>query len=501
MPDPPGSKKRGADQDRDDADPSVPTKKPRKAKAYVPVYRSGAHALVLALASLDENAPLGLTKTDLIALAQPHCDSSFSVPSEPGKFYTAWNSMKTLVQKELVYERGRPLKRYALTDEGWDVARRVQRVAADRRDENLSAAPIPAGTLGSNSRTDSVSQVALSLDDKEEPLQDDGTIFADVVSNGVAVSGNDSFPCFTPIQLAPGTFTVHMVLDTREVRAKTDRDYLQEELAKKGVKPITRALGLGDVLWVAKIHDSDLLARHGAEGDEVVLDWVLERKRLDDLIGSIKDGRFHEQKFRLRRCGVKNVVYLVEEISMDPTYFQKYEEAVQSAIAATQVVNGFFIKRTQKMDDSIRYLAQMTLLLKKQYEGKTLQVVPTRVITAGNYLALLTHLREQNPSQNHYISYPAFASLASKSETMTLRDVYLKMLMCTRGVTGDKAMEIQKQWKTPYDLIKAYERCGPAEIGDRRRKEMLSSQLHSVVPRQKITRALSQKVSEIWGDS
>ncbi|KAL2270164.1 hypothetical protein VTJ83DRAFT_2348 [Remersonia thermophila] len=50
----------------------------------------------------------------------PHCDASFTALSDPTKSYVAWNSMKTLFMKELVYERGRPLKRYALTDEGWE---------------------------------------------------------------------------------------------------------------------------------------------------------------------------------------------------------------------------------------------------------------------------------------------------------------------------------------------------------------------------------------------
>ena len=35
--------------------------------------------------------------------------------------------MKTLVQKDLVYEHGRPLRKYALTEEGWEVTKRIQK--------------------------------------------------------------------------------------------------------------------------------------------------------------------------------------------------------------------------------------------------------------------------------------------------------------------------------------------------------------------------------------
>ncbi|KAI0817955.1 hypothetical protein GGR55DRAFT_685417 [Xylaria sp. FL0064] len=477
-----------------------PAKKPRKQKPYVPTLRSGAYALILGLITIGEDAPVGMTKAQLIEAAQPHCDASFTAPSDPTRFYTAWNSMKTLLEKDLVYERGRPLRRYALTDEGWEVARRIQQtavmtpaeLAAQQRRELQpecvpgNPPPIPVGRAPS-----------VEVAEIEQPPQ---SAYADVVANGDSSPDSVEFPSFRPIRLAPGTFTVHLVLDVREVRAKTDRDYIQEELTKKGVKPIMRSLELGDALWVAKCQDPNFLSRTGSEGDEVVLDWIVERKRLDDLIGSIRDGRFHEQKFRLKRSGVKNVVYIVEEMSMDAMAFQKYEESVQSAIASTQVVNGYFLKKTQKMDDTIRYLTRMTMLLKKQYEGKSLLVIPTEVLTARNYLPLLEHLREKEPTVGHYVSYPAFASMASKSDVITLRDVYLKMLMCTKQVTGEKALEIQKRWKTPYEFVKAYERCGPGEEGKRKKQDLIFAHLGNLYGRKKVARALSHKIAEIWSD-
>ena len=177
-----------------------------------------------------------------------------------------------------------------------------------------------------------------------------------------------SFPAFQPIRLQPGSFTVKLVLDNREMRAKNDRDYIQDELIKKGIKPIVRPLEIGDFLWVAKCDDPALLARHDEEGDEVMLDYVVERKRLDDLWGSIKDGRFHEQKFRLRKSGVQHVVYIVEEFTVSADRMANRNEAIESAIASTQVADGYFIKKTQKLDDTIRYIARMTVMLQKMYE-------------------------------------------------------------------------------------------------------------------------------------
>ncbi|KAF4937308.1 Crossover junction endonuclease MUS81 [Colletotrichum fructicola] len=482
-------------------EPAPPPKKARKAKPYVPTYRSGPYALILALATLDEDASLGMTKTKLIELAQENCDSSFTAPSGPTKFYTAWNSMKTLIDKDLVCEKGRPQRRYSLTDDGWDVARRIKKTTEGEQADDIAAGP---STRTESVRPDSVfNQIGREASASVEPIEQPkpSSQYEGVVSNGPGVADNAALPKFTPIRLLPGSFTVHLALDNREVRALKDRDYMQEELTKKGVKPLVRALEIGDAQWIAKCHDPAALSRHGAEGDEVVLDWIVERKRLDDLVGSVKDGRFHEQKFRLRKSGVKNVIYIIEEISMDSSYFQKVEEMIQSSIASTQVVNGYFLKKTQKMDDTIRYLTRMTFMLKKMYERKPLLVIPTTVLTAQNYLPLLQHLREKEPSTGYYITYPAFASLASKSDMMTLRDIYLKMLMTTRGITGEKALEIQKKWKTPHDLIKAFEECGSGEQGTKRKREMVISGLPNLVGRKKIPKAVSQRLAEVWGDA
>ncbi|RCI07818.1 hypothetical protein L249_5837 [Ophiocordyceps polyrhachis-furcata BCC 54312] len=483
---------------KDKADePTTPKRKKKsQAKAYVPVFRSGAYALILGLSTLPEDVSKSMTKTELIRVSQPHCDASLTAPSDPTKFYTAWNSIKTLLQKELVYESGRPLRRYALTDEGWEVAKRIKQTNEWRPETEVGTTahrePPPASQpTAPRSPTPDV----------DVPAVQASSPYANVVAEGPLVSGDDSLPDVTPIRLPPGTFSVHLVLDVREVRAKTDRDYMQEELAKQGVTPIMRSLEVGDAQWVAKCRDPHVLSRHGAEGDEVALDWIVERKRLDDLINSIKDGRFHEQKFRLKRSGVNRVVYIVEEISMDSAAHQRYDEAVQSAIASLQVVNGYFVKRTIKMDETIKYLSRLTRKLKQDYESQTLHVIPTKVLTAQNCLPLLARLRQKDSSMSYHISYSAFASLASKSDMMTLRDVFLKMLMTTRGVTGERALEIQKRWRTPYDFVKAFEACGTGEQGRKRKWELVSGELTHLVGRKKISKPLSQKIAEVWADA
>ena len=681
MPEPPHkARKRNSDEGADEnTTTEAPAKKTRKTKPYAPTLRSGPYALIKGLATIPENSAGGLTKVQLMEVAQQWCDSSFSVPSEPGKFYTAWNSMKTLTGKDLVFERGRPTKKYALTEEGWEVAKRIQKVeekdggqivisdrslevrrrravpgTVDLEDEEAQAQILADGQgeqglsrqrssneqstalgkeltgadevaynaayqalqkepgftmpstftqldqmvrdrmrqqIGRNTRVrplesntsrrnegalnsvngssatrdtsqnghDEPETAVLNLDDenrldgfqtrpspasqagqaalrraRKEPKEADAEFNFLLSSspppsqnpnkeNGNKVNDSGPAPEFQeamarrqvttanlpsdlePIRLQPGTFSVHLVIDNREVRSVRDRDYISEQLSRRGISPLVRSLDLGDCLWIAKTTDPSLLQQHGEEPgtDEVVLDWIIERKRLDDLVGSIKDGRFHEQKFRLRRSGVRNVAYVIEEVTLAQETATRYHEAIESALASTQVVDGFFVKKTQKLDDTIRYLARMTTLLKSLYEHKTLLVLPSRFLSPQTHLPLMKALREKQPASNVGITFPSFSSLVSKSESLTLRDVFLKMLMCTRGVSGDKALGIQKEWKTPREFMEAFEKFDRGGLeqakAEKERNEMVFRKLGDAVGRKKIGKVLSAKVAAVWG--
>jgi len=476
------------------------------------------------LATLPEDATIGLTKQATIEEAQQHCDTSYTAP-DIGKFYTAWNSMKGLVSKELVVERGRP-SRYMLSEDGWLAAKRMQ-IASEETIESFLPSKQSAELRDSQdarstgTRPGGTSSKDKAGSPKRKNAKDDYFDFTTLLSSPAKptaryvpetilppspqaqsaleppVESNTLMPTFDAVTLPPGSFSVHLILDNREVRTKDDRDYMYRELSNKGVKTVTRSLELGDALWVAKCNDPRLLGTHGEEGDEIVLDHIVERKRLDDLIGSIKDGRFHEQKFRLRKSGIPNVIYVIEEMVISQEKGDKWAEGVASAIASTQVVNGFFIKKTQRMDDTIRYLARMTEMLKERFESKPLRIIPSRVLTAKNYIPLLCHLEQTQPLESHHLTFATFSALSSKSDSLSLRDIFLKMLMCTRGVTGEKALEIQKRWQTPRALIEALEKTGDAKA----KETMLSDNLSGLVGRKKIGRALSAKIAEVWGST
>jgi crossover junction endonuclease MUS81 len=62
--------------------------------------------------------------------------------------------------------------------------------------------------------------------------------------------------------------------------------------------------------------------------------------------------------------------------------------------------------------------------------------------------------------------------------------------MCTRGITGEKAIEIQKRWPTPAALVAALDACGSGEAGAKARRDLV---FHATAA------AVSAKVGEVWG--
>ena len=60
-----------------------------------------------------------------------------------------------------------------------------------------------------------------------------------------------------------------------------------EELKKLGVTCEIRKLNVGDFTWVARCRFTNR---------ELVLPYIIERKRIDDLSSSIQDQRYQEQK-------------------------------------------------------------------------------------------------------------------------------------------------------------------------------------------------------------
>ena len=66
---------------------------------------------------------------------------------------------------------------------------------------------------------------------------------------------------------------------------------LIDEIKNSNIKHQKVKLNIGDFTWIAR----DKSSKH----DDIILNFIVERKRMDDFCQSILDGRYKEQKVRI----------------------------------------------------------------------------------------------------------------------------------------------------------------------------------------------------------
>jgi len=80
------------------AAPTTPTTTTtnRSPREYIPRFRTGAWAVLVALHRMTTEAQKHFTQEEIIAVAEPYCDASFYKDFRDGHFWSAWDSTKTL---------------------------------------------------------------------------------------------------------------------------------------------------------------------------------------------------------------------------------------------------------------------------------------------------------------------------------------------------------------------------------------------------------------------
>ena len=90
------------------------------------------------------------------------------------------------------------------------------------------------------------------------------------------------------------TDNIILIIDLREKGSNNEK--FKDEILnlindKNNIKVEERNLSLGDFLWIYK--DSN-------DNEDYIIDYLIERKTLNDLAISIIDGRYTEQKYRMK---------------------------------------------------------------------------------------------------------------------------------------------------------------------------------------------------------
>ncbi|CAI5737606.1 unnamed protein product [Peronospora destructor] len=245
-----------------------------------------------------------------------------------------------------------------------------------------------------------------------------------------------------------------LLLDHREIIERRNPRILERKLLEKNVNCEVRALGVGDVQWIARRH------RIGEETQEFMMNVIVERKEVNDLSGSIIDRRFFEQKLRLatvrENCGNVRVIYLVEGSLSQITTVRT--SSLNTAMGRTQVQNNFFVQQCQNADESVTFLARVYARLVANFppNPRTAKPACSHLLSQGRYNAD-DFARVFCLPPRTFIS---FNSQFRKKSQFTVRDVFQQMLLQVPGLSAAKTVGLSAKYQNFLELESALRQRG-----------------------------------------
>ncbi|GAM25290.1 hypothetical protein SAMD00019534_084650 [Acytostelium subglobosum LB1] len=287
------------------------------------------------------------------------------------------------------------------------------------------------------------------------------------------------------------------VVDNREVKSVSERDYIGKRLCELGVSASTRKLELGDFAWVAVDY----------AGNEYMLDFIIERKRVDDLSSSIMDGRYKEQKFRLAKCGCGNKYYLVEGDvkslsssnvrngkSWGTVNYGLPADTLSAAMVSTHVNDNIIVIETKDMESSITFIQRMSGFIRdKVMSGNSISNNTNNIVARMMYFPPKT---TNDSSASQHCDLDTFNKLNQKTKDIGLGELFAIQIMQIGGCTADRAAAIVALYPTPLALILAY-----AKLKDQQAKKTMLSNIRFGKQNKKIGNAISELICSVYCDT
>ncbi|GMM32491.1 Mus81 protein [Martiniozyma asiatica (nom. inval.)] len=501
----------------------------QRRKQYIPKKNSGGYAILIALLSNDRDRT-GLRKGEICQLAEKFSLTTFIEQSKSNSDnngnnnYTAWSSRNTLLKNEYIEISGNP-PRFTLTDAGEKIAKvckqmedenplhsKEQNENADfvvptrknnvkrtlsRRNPLVSSSP---ATSANNSIIEANSSILiediserLRTDSPEPKRKNDATNNSNLTSNFLNES-KSSIDGINYETWAPSEYSVRFVLDKREVWSKADRDAFSVILENKNVDVVSKNLPVGDGAWIAV---------HNKSGKLAILDYIFERKCMNDLLSSIHDDRFREQESRLQKSGLKHIMYLVEgEIKGD---FLLHRDKIMTSMMMMETYLKATLARTNNIQETVKFIVEFNNVVSRYYTKRYLHVLnPKHLHDAQAYFETIERVRPQLQNKNGaklhlgalkadvVYDFEIFEHLLQKKSSMKVKDLFVQCLRCIKGVSLDKAVSIQQEFKFPKNLSLAY-KTYQYDKGD-----MLMERTKDKIGSRKINKKLSQAIADFW---
>ena len=207
--------------------------------------------------------------------------------------------------------------------------------------------------------------------------------------------------------------------------------------AFKDIKLSTDALPLGDIIIFN-------------ENKENI---IIERKTINDLSASIKDGRYEEQSYRLNGINHPNhnIIYLIEGKVNQSNSFNKVDSiTIYSAIFSILYYKGFSILRSFDIDESAFIICNMVIKLIRMKDKK-----PYYSLENLNKTEVLQQ-EEINIQQEEINKSKEYCKVVKKvkKDNITIDNIGEIMLCQIPGISSNSAIAILNKFKTISNLIK-----------------------------------------------
>jgi len=195
---------------------------------------------------------------------------------------------------------------------------------------------------------------------------------------------------------------------------------------------------------------------------------IIERKSVNDLLSSIKDGRYEEQSYRLNglECHNHNIIYLIEgdihKINRFKPNNQIEKLTLYSAMFSLNYYKGFSVFRSFSLEESANILCNMAYKIEKEttkcknpfYSN----VLESKFIQQDNKEEN-EQTQEQEQEQCQEKNYVNVVKKVKK-DNVTPENIGEIMLSQIPGISSVTSLAILEKYKTIPNLIKELQENG-----------------------------------------
>lgn len=181
---------------------------------------------------------------------------------------------------------------------------------------------------------------------------------------------------------------IKLIIDNREKQLYTNIKERDLDIYKDKIEITIEQLDIGDIHVYFFYNNNEYL-------------YIYERKTTSDLIASIKDGRYKEQKIRIKASNATSINYIIEGDSITSIKNKNNQKILTSAYLHTfyrDKINVFF---TNNIEDTITFL----LLLSSKIIDKPENFININNDNSSNYIDNCKIKTEKNKNIDKYTCY------------------------------------------------------------------------------------------------